>query len=899
MSYKIFFILAFLPFCVLGQKQGNIWYFGNNAGLDFNSGTPAPLLDGQLYTYEGCATIADAEGNLLFYTDGISVWNKDHQFMPNGRGLLGNSSSTQSGVIIPFPNNPDLYYIFTVDEKAGPKGLHYSLVDMTLDGGLGDITSKNISLLPNSTEKITAVHHKNKKDIWVIAHAWNSDAFYVWLVNETGISTMPNIFNVGSTHSGSSSNSIGYLKASPDGSKIALAVYASAKFIEVFDFDNTTGRIVHSMKFDGFGATGPYGVEFSPNSQLLYISEGDGETKLYQYNLSLNEITAIKNSRVEISVDQNFGALQLASDEKIYLARDKVAYLGVINAPNEVGDACNFNLDGIYLGGRRSRMGLPTFIQSYFLLPNFSYVDTCFLATTQFFSEIDDPEATITWDFGDPDSGEQNVSSALNPTHTFSSPGIYKVTLTATVGEVAASKSKEINIVALPDIQLGVDAALCEGEALTLDISHLSGTYHWQDGSTASSVTITEPGIYWVEADNGICTARDSIVVSYDMLPSLALGNDTTLCTGDTLLLQAPANMDNYQWQNGSTAPSLTVEQAGTYSVEVTSGACKVSDAIDVTYRPNPSLDLGPDRRICKDETLLLDASDEYADSYLWEDGSTNPERNVNAAGVYRVTIDNLCHTQSFTDSVTIKSMAPKVTDTLLCGAGSATLQVQGEAAMYQWYATATGPDTDILHESADGTFITPPLDTTTPFWVSAVDGQCESERVKAIVFVDLTSAQAGNDTTIHLGESLPLQASGGNTYQWSPSQWLSHDEVANPIATPLEDITYTVTVTSHTGCVFEDDVTINVLDELLIPNTFTPNGDGINDTWIITYIENYENNQVLIFDRTGRQLMAFDNYQQSWDGTIHGNPLPGDTYFYIIRRGDYPPLKGSITIIR
>lgn len=570
----------------------------------------------------------------------------------------------------------------------------------------------------------------------------------------------------------------------------------------------------------------------------------------------------------------------------------------MIHSPNEVGTACNFELNGIYLGGRRSRTGLPAFIQSYFLLPDFSYIDTCFSAATQFFSEVDEPEATITWDFGDPGSGEQNVSDALNPTHTFSSPGIYTVTLTATMGEVATSKSKEINIMALPEIQLGKDTALCEEAMLPLDISHLSGTYQWQDGSTASSFSITEPGIYWVEVNNGICTARDSIIVSFDDPPSFTLGNDTILCTGDTLLLQAPASMDSYQWQDGSAVSSLTVKQAGTYYADITSGACKVSDTINVAYRPNPSLDLGPDLTICKEETLLLDASDEYASSYLWENGSTTAERNVNAAGIYWVTIDNLCHTQTFRDSVMIKSMAPKVSDTLLCGAGSATLQAQGEASMYQWFATATS--SDILHQSADGVFTTPSLDATTPFWVSAVDGSCESERVKATVFVDLNSARAGHDTTLHLGESLQLQASGGNTYQWSPPQWLSNDEGANPITTPLEDITYTVAVTSHTGCVFEDEITVTVLDEILIPNTFTPNGDGINDTWVITYIENYENNQVLIFDRTGRQLTAFDNYQQSWDGTVNGNPLPGDTYFYIIHRGGQrPPLKGSITIIR
>ena len=897
-GYKILVIFAFLPLCVSGQKQSNIWYFGNNAGLDFNSGSPVPLLDGQLNTLEGCATIADAEGNLLFYTDGISVWNRNHQLMPNGKGLLGASSATQSGIIVPFPGTPDLYYIFTVDEKAGPNGLHYSLVHMALEGGMGNINSKNISLLPNSTEKITAVHHKNKKDIWVIAHAWNSDAFYVWLINETGISTTPYIFNTGSIHGGNNGNSIGYLKASPDGSKIASAAYSSARFIEILDFDNVTGIIENPKQLLGFGGGGPYGIEFSPNSQLLYVSEGEGNTKLYQYNLSSIDITEINNSRIELNSGQNFGALQLATNEKIYLAQVNSLYVGVIHSPNEIGSACNFELEGIYLGGRRSRMGLPSFIQSYFLIPDFTYADTCFTSATQFFPELDDPEATVTWDFGDPASGEQNISSELNPTHIFSTPGIFTVTLTATLGEVSTSKTKEINIVALPGIQLGADTTLCEGEALTLDISSVSGTYLWQDGSTAASFSAEETGIYWAEADNGICVARDSITVTFDQPLALALGNDTTLCEGDTLLLLPPADMDEYLWQDGSTAASYTVKQEGFYAVEVALGACIVRDTINVGYHPNPTLELGPDRIICKDQTFLLNASDEYAGSYLWEDGSVNPERNVNTAGIYQITVENLCHTQTFTDAVVVRSIAPKVTDTLLCGPGNVILQAIGEAANYQWFSTAT--DTEILHQSAVGTFETPSLEATTPFWVAGVDGACESSRVKVTVLVDNTSVRLGNDTTIHLGTSLQLQASGGNTYQWSPPRWLSNDRAADPVATPMEDIIYTVAVTSHTGCVFEDDIAITVKDEILIPNTFTPNGDGINDNWVITYIENYENNQVLVFDRTGRQLITFDNYQQSWDGTIHGNPLPTDTYFYIIRRGGQrPPLKGSVTIIR
>ena len=142
------------------QNEANIWYFGENAGLDFNSGTPMTLLDGALDTAEGCASISDISGSLLFYTDGITVWNQNHDVMLNGSGLNGHPSSTHSAIIVPKPQSSNIYYIFTVDFEAGSNGLQYSEVDMALDSGLGGITSnKNILLHTPSTEKITAIKH--------------------------------------------------------------------------------------------------------------------------------------------------------------------------------------------------------------------------------------------------------------------------------------------------------------------------------------------------------------------------------------------------------------------------------------------------------------------------------------------------------------------------------------------------------------------------------------------------------------------------------------------------------------------------------------------------------------------------------------------------------------------
>jgi len=182
---KILTYLFSLVFLIsYSQEEASNWYFGNNAGIKFNTdGSVTSLSNGQLATDEGCATISDVNGDLLFYTDGITVWNRLHQPMSNanaatGTGLFGDPSSTQSAIIIPKPDDPNIYYIFTVDTSVrdgdSDEGFNYSIVDLSLNGGLGDITnlSKNTNLLEDSSEKISAVLKDcQTKSIWVITFA--------------------------------------------------------------------------------------------------------------------------------------------------------------------------------------------------------------------------------------------------------------------------------------------------------------------------------------------------------------------------------------------------------------------------------------------------------------------------------------------------------------------------------------------------------------------------------------------------------------------------------------------------------------------------------------------------------------------------------------------------------
>lgn len=369
------FILASIFFLfvssVFAQHEGDIWYFGKNYGLDFRSGDPILLKDGAMKTDEGCASISDAKGNLLFYTDGVKVWNRKHEVMPNGDGLAGHISATQSAVIIPKPKSRSTYYIFTIDaaENELKGGLKYTEINMIADGGLGDVKFKNKDLFPSTCEKITAVVNQNQKDFWIITHEWNSNRFVCFNVTEKGVELVPYISEAGTKVKGKYQNGAGYLKASPRGDILALTIYEENR-VELFDFDNSTAEVKKKVKLPAKSPSA-YGVEFSPNGERLYV--GSFETgAIDQYNLNLAENKEIIKSRFELKKPANFnlGAIQLGPDGRIYTTSLYGAYIGVIINPNSYGTRTRYNARKIKLGKNNGRLGLPTFMQTYFSEPS-------------------------------------------------------------------------------------------------------------------------------------------------------------------------------------------------------------------------------------------------------------------------------------------------------------------------------------------------------------------------------------------------------------------------------------------------------------------------------------------------------------------------------------------------
>jgi len=423
--------LTLILFClfaqtIFAQKEGYNWFFGSGAGLSFQTTPPTFVAGSPINTPEGCSAISDAEGNLLFYTDGMSVWNKNHTAMPNGTGLYGNFSSTQSGVIIPFPNSSTKYYVFTVEQTGNINGLCYSIVDMTLNGGLGDVTTKNIQLHTPSTEKITAVKHATLNAYWVITHPLNTNAFYVYLIDNNGVNHNPVVTSIGRIHE----QALGYLKASPDGSKIGIARQGGGVdgFVEIFDFNNLNGTLSNPITF--INQSQAYGLEFSADSKKMYFTTLARGTRIAvnQVDLSLPTNTQIFNSLLKIDSVRCpvRGALQLAPDRKIYIAKSNSTYLGVIHQPELAGTACGVQDSAVFFGTALCKNGLPTFIQSYFLPYNQIVINqTCIEYPINFSLDNTLNVASVLWLFGDGTS-----STELAPAHIYTSAGTFTVQVT-------------------------------------------------------------------------------------------------------------------------------------------------------------------------------------------------------------------------------------------------------------------------------------------------------------------------------------------------------------------------------------------------------------------------------------------------------------------------------------
>ncbi|MFY0604037.1 MAG: PKD domain-containing protein, partial [Flavobacteriaceae bacterium] len=384
MKKVILLFILFISLHTFAQKEANFWYFGQNAALDFNSGTPVSVTGSSLSTREGCSSFSDVDGNLLFYVGAptttatnLTIWNRNNVSMPFTSGatrLNGDASSSQSALTVPIPGNPDEYFLFTVGaQSSGNAGFWYYTINMRADGGLGDISAGPIALnhtfnASSWTEKVTAVRADACNTFWVISLIGNS--FLAYEITSAGVAATP----VVSTLPGFNANDPrGYLKVSPDGNTLVAANMGGGTYI--FNFDDVTGQVSHfeggtASQIDLQGRDG-YGVEFSPTSRVLYVSTGSFTPTtefLYQFDLTQSTLADINASRYEVhSYNNTRGAVQLGPDNKIYWTSNDSANISVVNEPEELGSRCDYSHLSVNLGGPQASQGLPPFLSSLLL----------------------------------------------------------------------------------------------------------------------------------------------------------------------------------------------------------------------------------------------------------------------------------------------------------------------------------------------------------------------------------------------------------------------------------------------------------------------------------------------------------------------------------------------------
>jgi gliding motility-associated-like protein len=505
----------FLSGFLLAQKEGNQWCFGDDAGIDFNIDPPGTFMSSSTNTEEGCSSISDAVGNLLFYTNGVTVWNKEHEVMPNGDDLFGNVSSTQSALIVKKPGIDEQYYIFTTGHQADVYGLRFSVVDMSLDGGLGDVTNiKNLELQSGILEKLVAVRQDNMMDFWVVVHLWNSNRFHAYEITSNGIDFDPVVSEVGSFIMGSANTTHGYMKANQTGDRLALAHGGFIHDVELFNFNKEDGVVSDPIYLRDFITDRPYGVEFSPDGNVLYCSIIGEVGTVYQYDLQ-GDSTYIQNSRTIIGSGTDYsGALQLGPDGKIYHASKYAEYLSVIENPNVLGIGCNYQLNSFYLGGALCELGLPNFVNTIYQPAPVSNSTFCGGDSTYFVVNFPHDEV-IEWNFGDPLSGENNFSYEESPAHLYADTGSYIVSVSYFLNGEQFEFAYRLKIYSKPNIDFGPDRGLCEGETVLLNATTDDAYYRWQDSTTNATYTVTERGTYGVEVMANSCFGGDTISFGY------------------------------------------------------------------------------------------------------------------------------------------------------------------------------------------------------------------------------------------------------------------------------------------------------------------------------------------------------------------------------------------------
>jgi gliding motility-associated-like protein len=937
----IFILFNYISFA---QGEANIWYFGENAGIDFNSGNPIAISDGQLNTREGCSSFSDANGNLLFYSDGTTVWNKNHIPMPNGMGLKGHASSTQSAMIIPKPKSTTEYYLFTVGARVsgGQFGFYYYTIDMSQNGGLGNVVAGPIDLNEGRSEewseKVAAINGKECETFWVVSYVQNQ--FKAYKVTKNGVAVSP----VTSTVSYFANDRRGYLKISPDGRKIAIAHMGDQRFI-LYDFDNETGK-VSNQQFLNLTApnNAAYGAEFSGNGEKLYVTGSNDfysdvnaeyndpknhSSTLYQFDITLNTTAAINNSRVIIDSGEQFrSALQLGPDQKIYRSMSAtynagMSFLSVIENPENDGLNCNYTKNAINLGSKRSTQGLPPFIASIFYLIEIKNQETDEIITNQTLKLCTGSDYTFNtekltgnpvykWKFKDSIiSTNQNLT--LNNIQKINA-GLYnlEVDLVDDCGKSILYKGKfEVEVYDPPTAPPTIIYDQCDVDENSLDgitVFNLNSKHKEITGNN----TALEVLFFATESDftnnNPILNPSEYTSASNANMILKIIDKESKCYTKGALELNVyPTSLDSYGThylcENDLGIGTNTSIESGVASFDFEAKRAEIETIFsnyDIIVEFYDNLN---DLQLQKNKiTRIVN----YPNSEIFVRISNKNNNNCISAGKFNIVINKIPLPNSVDEEVILCigniEDAPRTYTVELDG----NTYTSGD--QYQWYynnmpiANATNP---VHYAEREGLYEVKVFrnyenNTTTNNDNSTCEGfsifNVKESNIPVLYADDITIIDDSNNNTITINTT--NLGIGNYEFALNVANGNFQDE---PFFENIPAGIHKIYSRDKNGCGY----TVLEVSVLGFPKFFTPNGDGQNDTWRIPGANSdfYPSSNIHIFDRFGKIITSLNPNDPGWDGTLNGKYLPSTDYWFSVelkdKQGNIRIKNGHFSLIR
>lgn len=764
-NFILIFSFLFCATILVAQKETYTWPFGYKRMLTFHGGQ-MQYLDSinEFDLISKIASISDCSGNLLFYSNGVVVKNNLHDTI-NG-GHINQIFGSLSNLLLKNMETDSIYHLFITPsalyQNPFPQEdstIQEITINRNFNNGKGKVVSKKIRIKNiNDFPQFTVISNSNDSSYWLLANYFDGE-FHAYPIGDTGLILNPISSNISISYD--RNLQLPGIKYSPSGSKVirhwsnistAYSIKGNPQSLvygfNIFDFNRASGQVTFDRYIQlpdlgvenapGLSPRGLTAFEFSPNERYLYCFY-NRYSVLWQIDLSLppshpfayqyismpqtdpNKLIFGKPLKVEdeqredMLISPYLSSLYspFVEDAEMFSSVTDSVFLSEIAAPNNPLSFAGFTYKKLFLGlnfkpynGYHSTHYLPHFPQG--LTKTVIYSSSCAGDTIQFEVSSLVGVDSLHWHFGDSASGSNNTSNSYNPSHAFLTPGAYQITTTVfRSGGCTDSILTQFYAQEQPNFVLPLDTFFCAGDTLNLSaINPPVASYRWLDTLLFGyQRNIFDSGTYILESFNDCGTDRDTFVVYKIPQPNAFLGNDTTICFGDTILLNKYQPYTSFLWHNTFFFPTYAITSSDTLVWLESSNICGVNrDSIYISYHLPQKPNLGNDTAICLQDSLIFQVPIVY-DSLVWNT-QIRLDTFSSSHGSVVAEMYNACG--FFADTIIIDTLIPLPPNPQLpatvsiCKGDSVTLSVSDTLSQFLWN---TGEITPLIVVDTSGNF--------------------------------------------------------------------------------------------------------------------------------------------------------------------------------------------------